>query len=165
MTGREITAFSANDDKPLDLSNPPSSFTAVTRPETGAPASDTPEGWAPNIWENYKRMIAPLVDSPTPSSYQKEAPMPNAPNYTDFDGIHWGETTVSIKWDKDIYGNEERPGTCVLRYAAITAMYFVTGCALSISVDGHMVYVPCDDPPALMAQLQERIEAWWAKHD
>ena len=81
-----ITTFSANDDKPLDLSNPPTAFTAVTRPEAGESVGDTPEGWAPNIWENYKRMIAPLVDSPTPSSYQKEAPMPNAPNYTDFDG-------------------------------------------------------------------------------
>ena len=29
-----ITAFSANDDKPLDLSNPPSSFTAVTKPSS-----------------------------------------------------------------------------------------------------------------------------------
>ncbi len=78
-----ITAFSANDDNPLDLSNPPTGGTAVTRPETGAPVDryafylrgEMPPGWAPNIWENYCRMVAPLEGPPPPSlAYMKRSP-------------------------------------------------------------------------------------------
>ncbi len=94
MTGREITGFSTNDDKPLDLSNPPTGGTAVTRPETGAPVDryafylrgEMPPGWAPNIWENYCRMVAPLEGLHRSREQKGEPPMPNAPAYTDFDG-------------------------------------------------------------------------------
>ncbi len=81
------------------------------------------------------------------------------------DGIRWGNVTVSIKWAKDKFDNEDRSGACVLRYGAITAMYPSLDVSLSVSVDGHIIYIPCDNPQALMDQLQDHIELWWAKHD
>lgn len=81
------------------------------------------------------------------------------------DGIHWGEATISIRWNKDVYGNEERPGACVLHYGSIAAMCPWMDITLSVIVKGCTVQIPCGDPQALMALIQERIEAWWAKHD
>lgn len=45
-----------------------------------------PPGWAPNIWENYCRMVAPLEGLHRSREQKGEPPMPNAPAYTDFDG-------------------------------------------------------------------------------
>lgn len=143
MMAREITAFSANDDKPLDLSDPPSSFTAVTRPETGVPVSDAPEGWAPNIWENYKRMIAPFEDSPPSSPYEKEPPMPNDSDYTDFDGAQArvANGVLYITWTAPNTGVVNLTITPLSQIMQVDWTESEAGVVLYLS--GHNPYVYC----------------------
>ncbi len=153
-----ITAFSGNDDKPLDLSNPPTGGTAVTRPEMGASANDTPEGWAPNIWENYKRMIAPLVDSPTSSPYQKEPPMPNDSDYTDFDGAQArvANDVLYITWTAPNTGVANLTITPLSQIRQVDWTESEAGVVLYLS--GYNPYVYCKKSRELAAFIGAHLE-------